>query len=95
MSGDALIILGQDLDTMSPIGCHSPRLQMNKIICFTLPIFYIIFALFPNWEFAWIFRTLTACNMGYALGYLWMYKEPKDNCLRCKYRAMRLYIDGN
>lgn len=54
---------------------------MNKILAVTLPFCYIVFIWFPEWEYTWVFRALTSCNIGYAVAYLWTYNDLKDELL--------------
>ncbi len=54
---------------------------MNKILAVTLPLFYFIFVCFPEWEYCWVFRSLTSCSMGYAIIYLWKYQDLKNELL--------------
>lgn len=51
---------------------------MEKILCFTLPIFFLIFVFFKDSEHAWILSALTSSNIGSSIFYLWTCKPSKD-----------------
>jgi len=58
------------------------RPPINKILAVTLPLCWILYIFFHDWEHVWIFRSLCGVNIGYSVVYLWTYNDLRDELLK-------------
>lgn len=47
-----------------------------------LVISFFCLTWFQNWEYSWIFRSITGGYIGYACAYLWIYEDLKTAILK-------------
>jgi hypothetical protein len=55
---------------------------MNKIIAVSLPVLWLSYCFFHNYEYGWILRSLVGLNIGYASVYIWKYHDLKSGLLK-------------
>jgi hypothetical protein len=51
---------------------------MHKILAITIPILFISFIVFQEWEYSPILALLLAVNIGWEIPYLWCVNDMRD-----------------
>ena len=52
-------------------------MSLNKILCFTLPISWVLYFIFQNSEISFIICPILGANIGLSICYLWGYNDLK------------------
>ena len=73
---------------------------MNKIICFSLPISWILFVIFQRWEYSSFLLGILGGNIGISISVLWKNDYLKDifmSHLKYKkgYETTLLHLDND
>ncbi len=57
---------------------------MNKFIAISLPVLWLLYCFFYDYEYALVLRSLVGLNTGYAFAYMWKYHELKNELMKIK-----------
>lgn len=57
---------------------------MNKFIATLLPVLWLLYCFFYDYQYGWVLRSLVGFNIGYALAYVWRYHDLKNELLKIK-----------
>lgn len=78
-------------------------MNLNKILCFTLPISWILFLIFRDSTYSWIFSGIVNMNMFYAVYYLSKYNRMMHEVIthlnhlyvNAEYDATLIHLDSD
>lgn len=57
---------------------------MNKFIAISLPLLWLLYCFFHEYEYGGLLRALVGLNIGYAFAYVWQYHDLKNELLKIK-----------